>query len=166
MRSFTRGLAATHAFVMAGMLAFSGASFAATVVLRDGTVIRGEVQSLQDDVYTIKTDSLGTVHVRKQEIRSIDSDGEPKSAAPSESSTPGSSPAGELDATKSRIMQDPKLLASVLALQNDPDVAAVLADPEITKAMAAGNYAELLNNPKIEALMNNPKMLEIIDGVR
>ncbi len=168
MRGFTRGPAAAHfSFVMAGLLAFSAASFAATVVLRDGTVIRGEISSLQDDVYTLQTDSLGMIRVRKQEVRSIDEGGEPTSAAGVESSTHGSSPgAGELDATKSRIMQDPKLLATVLAVQNDPDVVAVLADPEITKAMAAGDYAALLNNPKIVALMHNAKIREIIDGAR
>jgi hypothetical protein len=58
------------------------------------------------------------------------------------------------------------LLATVLALQDDPDVLAVLADPEITKAMVAGDYAALQNNPKIVALMHNAKMREIIDGVR
>jgi hypothetical protein len=167
MRGFTRGPAAAYSIVMAGLLAFSGASFAATVVLRDGTVIHGEVTSLQDDVYSVETDSLGTIRVRKQEVRSIDDGAEPTSRADFESSTNGSSPrAGELDATQSRIMQDPKLLATVLALQDDPDVLAVLADPEITKAMAAGDYAALQNNPKIVALMHNAKMREIIDGVR
>ena len=165
MRSFRRGPASAHSLVIAGLLAFSGASPAATVLLRDGTVIRGEMQSLQGDVYAIETVSLGTIHVRKEEIRSIDEGGGPASAG--ESSVHGSSPgAGELDATKSRIMQDPKLLASVLALQDDPDVAAVVADPEIAKAMAAGDYAALLNNPKIVALMHNARMREIIDGVR
>jgi hypothetical protein len=150
---------------MAGLLAFSGASFAATVMLRDGTVIRGEIKSLQDDVYTVATDSLGTIRVRKQEVRSIAEGGESVSAAGVESSTHGSSPAaGELNAAQSRIMEDPKLLAAVLTLQDDPDVVAVLADPEITKAMAAGDYAALLNNPKIVTLMHNAKMRAIIDG--
>ena len=164
MRSFTRGQTASHSFVVAGLLALSGASFAATVMLRDGTVIHGEIKSLQDDVYTVETDSLGTIRVRKQELRSIDEGGEPMSAAGVESSTHGSSPAtGEFDATQSRIMQDPKLLATVLALQDDPDV---MADPEIIKAMAAGDYSGLMNNPKIVTLMRNAKMREIIDGVR
>jgi hypothetical protein len=152
---------------MVSLLAFSTASLAATVTLRDGTVVHGDIQSMQDDVYTIETDSLGTIHVSKTEVRSIDEAGEPASAAGLESSTQGSSiGAGELDATESKIMQDPKLLAMVLALQNDPDVQAVLADPDITKAVAAGDYTSLLNDPKIIALMHNPKMREIIDGAR
>jgi hypothetical protein len=166
MRGFTCGPAAAFPFVMTGFLAFSGATFAATVVLRDGTVIHGEILLLQDDVYSVETDSLGTIRVRKQEVRSIDNGAEPTKGTSVESSTDASSPGSrELDATKSRIVQDPELLAAVLALQSDPDVLAVLADPEITKAIAAGDYAALLNNPKIVALMHNAKMREIIDGV-
>jgi hypothetical protein len=163
MRGFTRGPAA--AFVIVGLLAFSGASFAATVTLRDGTVIHGELLSLQDDIYSVETDSLGTIRVPKQEVRSIDNGAEPMNGAGVESATNESSlGARELDATKSRITQDPELLAAALALQSDPDVLAVLADPEIMKAIAAGDYAALLNNPKIVALMQNAKMREIIDG--
>jgi len=151
---------------MAGLLTLSGASFAATVVLRDGTVIHGEMRSLQDDVYSVETDSLGTIRVRKQEVRSIDNGAEPTNGTGVDSSTNASSPgARELDATKARIMQDPALFAAVLALQGDPDVLAALADPEITKAIAAGDYAALLINPKIVTLMHNAKMREIIDGV-
>ena len=151
---------------MATLLAFPGGAFAATIVLRDGTVIHGEIRSLQDDVYTVESGSVGTIRVRKQEVRSIDEGGEATSGASVESSARSSSPgAGELDATASRITQDPKLLAMVLTLQNDPDVLAVLADPEIMKAMTAGDYTMLLNNPKIVALMHNAKMREIIDGV-
>jgi hypothetical protein len=167
MRAFTRGWKAAYSFAMAGLLAFSGTSSAATVELRDGTVIHGEVQSLQDGVYTIATDSLGTIRVRKQEIGSIDESGKPAGAAGAPSSADGSSlGAGALDAAKSRIMQDPQLLAMVLALQTDPDVQAVLADPEVTKAMAAGDYASLMDNPKIITLMQSEKIRAIIDGLR
>ena len=166
MHRFTRGPTAAYSFAMAGLLAFSAASFAATVVLRDGTVIQGDVTSLQDGVYSVETDSIGTIRVRKEEVRSIDDGAKPASGTSAAVSIGGSSPgAPELDATTSRIMQDPKLLAAVLALQGDPDVLAVLADPDITKAMAAGDYDALLNNPKFAALMQNAKMREIIDGV-
>ena len=65
-------------FRMAGVLAAAtllvanGGALAATLVLNDGTVIQGEIQSLQNDVYAVKTDSLGTLRVRKQDIRTID----------------------------------------------------------------------------------------------
>jgi hypothetical protein len=152
---------------MASLVTLCSVSFAATVVLRDGTVIQGEVVSLHDGVYTIDTDSAGTLHVRKQEVRSIDENAK-SSIRPGVGLVPdASSPAaGVLDAAKSRIVEDPKVLAMVLALQNDPAVMAVLADPEITKAIEAGDYSALMNNPKILALMNNEKVREVIDQTR
>jgi len=164
MRRFAFGPgAAAGALAIGGLLAFAGASFAATITLKDGTVIQGAVASLHDGVYTIETDSVGTLHVRADQVRSID-DG--SKAAGSPPVDVGSLGAGALDAAKSRILQDPALLATVLSLQNDPDVLAVLSDAEIMKAIAAGDYAALLNNPKIVALINNAKMREIIGEIR
>ncbi len=168
MRNFTfRPAAAAHVFAMASLSTLCGVSFAATVVLKDGTVIQGEVVSLQDGVYTIDTDSAGTLHVRKQEVRSIDENGK-SATTPGVGSPPdaSSSDTGLLDAAKSRVAEDPKVLAMILALQNDPAILAVLADPEITKAIAAGDYSALMNNPKIIALMNNEKVREVIDQTR
>ena len=166
MHTFKRRETAVYSFLMTSLFALSGGSFAATIVLRDNTVIHGEIRSLQDDVYTVESESVGTIRVRKQEVLSIDEGGESSSGASVESSARSASlGAGELDATASRITQDPKLLAMVLTLQNDPDVLAVLADPEIMRAMTAGDYTMLLNNPKIVALMRNAKIRDIIDGV-
>lgn len=159
----------------AALFVFCGAASAATIVLRDGTVIHGEIESLQNGVYTIETGSLGPVRVSEQQVRSIDqgAGSAPAPVPPSASRAvpaPGhgspQSPAlsGSLDAqaVQSRILQDPQLLSMLLALENDPDVLAVLADPEITKQIAAGDYAALMDNPKMIALMNNEKLREII----
>jgi hypothetical protein len=152
---------------IASLATVSGDSSAATVVLRDGTIVQGEVLALRDGVYTIKTESVGTLQVRKQEVRSIDESAKP-AAAPggAPAAEPPAIPEGALEAAKSRIAEDPQLLALVLALQTDPGVAAAVADPEITKAIAAGDYAALMNNPKIIALLNNDKVRAIVDGLR
>jgi len=158
---------AARSFLIASCLACCGVSSAATVVLIDGTVIQGDVKSLQDGVYTIETASVGTLHVRAQDVRSIDeggkSAGTPAAGQPAKGSSPG---VDALDAAKSQIVADPKLLATVLALQNDPEVLAVLADPEVAKAIAAGDYNALMSNAKMVALMQNPKVREIIDALR
>ena len=159
--------AAARLFVVASCLACCGVSSAATVVLRDGTVIQGEVKSLQDGVYTIETASVGTLHVRAQDVRSIDEGGKSPSASgagqPAKASSPG---VAALDAATSQIVADPKLLATILALQDDPEVLAVLADPEVTKAIAAGDYDTLMRNAKIVALMQSPKVRAIVDALR
>ncbi len=130
-------------------------------------MIQGEVKSLQDGVYTIETASVGTLHVRAEDVRSIDESGKPPSAPEAAQPAKGASPGADpLDAAKSQIAADPKLLETVLALQSDPEVLAVLSDPEVMKAIAANDYAALTRNPKIVALMQNPKVREIIEGLR
>jgi len=170
MRTFPFGSSVRSLLVAIG-LAYWGACSAATIVLHDGTVIHGDVKSLQDGVYTIETASVGTLHVRAGDVRSIDADTKPQTApaagSPAAGSpAAGSSPGAALDAAKAGIVADPKLLATVLALQNDPTVLAVLSDPEVTKAIAAGDYDALMSNPKIIALTQNPKVREIIDALR
>lgn len=159
--------ATVRSFLAASWLACSATAFATTIVLRDGTVIQGEVKSLQDGVYTIETASVGTLRVRAADVRSIDEDGKSPSTSgagqPPKGSSSGVDP---LDAAKSQISADPKLLATVLALQNDPAVLAVLSDPEVMKAITANDYAALMSNPKIVALMQNPKVREIIEALR
>jgi hypothetical protein len=160
-------LSFARTLVVASCIACCGVASAATVVLRDGTVIQGEVKSLQDGVYTIETASVGTVRVRAADIRSIDESGKRPSTSEAGQPAKGSAPGVDsLDAAKSQIVADPKLLATVLALQNDPEVLAILADPEVMKAIAAGDNSALMSNPKIVALMQNPKVREIVDSLR
>ena len=160
------GITGFYSFVIATLLVAHVQAFAATVVLRDGTVIQGEIKNLQDDVYTVETDMLGTVRVRKQDIRTIDhSDG---STIGSPVGSPNGSPPeqAELQAMQSRMMQIPNLISMIQGLQSNPDVQAILADPEIISALASGDYTTLMNHPKIIALTSNAEVREIIDEVR
>lgn len=168
MSDFTfGGIVSVCLLVMAALFVPSGSAFAATLVLKDGAVIHGDIEALQDDVYTVKTDSLGTVRVRKQDVRTIEHSGGTTTESSAGSPTNGSSPdPTELRAIQSRVMQDPNLLSMIQALQSDPEVQAVLADPEIMSAMASGNYAVLMNHPKIIALTRNAKIREVVDEVR
>ncbi len=150
-----------------GVLAFCEPSLAATVILKDGTVIRGEVKSLQEGIYTVESDSAGTLHIRADQVRSIDETDPrpPPEGAGSLSAVPPSGPSA-IEAVKSSISQDPKLLTAVIGLQNEPEVIAALSDPGVAKAIADGDYAALASNPKIVALMQNPKLRAIVDALQ
>ena len=168
MRGLARGGAAfVFSLVTAASWLTCGSAFAATLVLNDGSVIRGDIKTLQEDVYTVETDALGTVRVQKQDIRTIDLNDEGARGSPPLLST-GSSPVGqaELQALQTQLMQSPDLVSMIQGLQSDPEVQAVLADPEIMSALAAGDLAKLMSHPKIIALTGNPKVREIVEGVQ
>ena len=169
MRDLTLSrLACVLLSMLAAISVLCGTASAAMLVLNDGTVIHGDIKTLQDDVYTVETVSLGTLRVRKQTIRTIDHDAGQTNGSPANGSpTTGSSAnAAALQATQLRILQDPGLLSTIQSLQNDPDVQAVLADPEIVSALASGNFAALMNHPKIIALTSNSKIREVVDQVQ
>lgn len=163
--AFTRSEWVSSLVILA--LAFCGPSLASTVTLKDGTVIRGEVKSLQGGVYTVESESAGTLHIRADQVRSIEeAEGSPASEAAAPPSGKAPSGAEAVGAAKSLISEDPNLLIAVLGLQNEPEVVAVLADPGIAKAIEDGDYAALASNPKIVALMQNPKVRAIVEALQ
>lgn len=168
MRSFTLGKRTIGGWAaLAALATLCGPASAANVVLKDGTVIHGKIESLRDGVYTVRTDSLGTVRVRQQQVRSIDeSDGAAKASQAAPPSRSASPPAAVQQRLKSGISEDPKLLQRVLALQNDRQMQAVLADPNLMKEIAAGDYTALKNDPKIIALMRDENVRAILNDVR
>jgi len=161
MRELTfSGISGVCLFAMVMLSAPYGSVSAATLVLKDGAVIHGEIKALQDDVYTVETDSLGTLRVPKHNVRTIDHGGEHAVELPANGS---SAEQAELEAMQSRMLQNPNVLSMILSLQNNPQMQALLADPQIMSAIASGNYAALMNHPKIVALASNAKMREIIE---
>ncbi len=130
------------------------------IVLKDGSRIRGEVLSMQNGLYRIRTESMGTIQLRSREILSITSLGV---------SVPGDSPGTDtaassqtaVDSIKSSIVNSPGVMSTIMALQNDPQMKAILADPEIMRAVQNLDLQALGNHPKIKALMNNPKIKRI-----
>jgi hypothetical protein len=155
-----------RSFAAAILLAAVGQTSAETLVLNDGSVIQGEIKTLRDGVYTIQTESLGTVRVRKEDIRAIELGDESASTSTVPPPDSGSVRQAELQAMQSRMMQIPDLFSMIQALQNDPEVQAVLTDPEIMAAMTSGDFAKLMNHPKIIALTGNPRIREIIEEVQ
>lgn len=153
--------------VFAAVAVFCGSASAANVVLKDGTVIHGEIESLQNGVYTVRTDSLGTVRVRQKQVRSIDESGGAAKSAPAASSTEGASSRGaELQSirqgVRSTLARDPQLMQLLLSLQNDPQMRAVLGDPGLMGEIAAGDYTALQNDPKMIALMHDSAVQAIL----
>lgn len=154
-------------WILAASFLLTSIASAATLTLHDGSVIRGNIRSLQNDVYTIETDVLGTVQVRKQDIRSIDLSDESRSsnAAPAAPRAPAPGQA-DIEAMQQRLLQTPDLFSLIQSLQNDPEIQAVMSDPEVMNAVASGDIATLMNHPKVIELSRNPKMRAVIDQVQ
>jgi len=137
------------------------------IELKDGSRIEGEIQSIDNGVYTVVSPSLGTLHVAESNIARIDYANDASKAADSsgKSSKQDSPLTGEIQKLQAGLAQDPAALQSIMSLQSDPQIQAVLSDPAIVKAIQDGDYASLLGNPKIQALDSDEHLKQLLQRV-
>jgi len=142
----------------------SGVLASPTIELKDGSRIEGEIQSINDGVYTVLSPSIGTVHVAQSNIVRIVYGGDVPNApnSPSKSSTHDDAVTGEIQQLQARLAQDPATMQSIMSLQSDPQIQAILSDHAIVKAIQEGDYISLLGNAKIQALENNEHLKQLL----
>jgi len=124
------------------------------IELRDGSSITGEVVSLNNGIYTIKSESLGTVKIEESKV----------SVIRQKSSTQGAG--GEARSLQNKMMNDEEIMSLIQSLQNDPEFKKILEDPDVLKAVNAGDIPALMANPKITKLLNNRTVQEIQKKVK
>ena len=142
----------------------AGARASPTIELKDGSRIEGEIQGIDNGVYTIKSTSIGIVHVAQSNIVRIVYSGDvSKSAAsPDKSSPRDDALTREVQQLQATLAKDPATMQEIMSLQSDPQIQAVLNDPAIAKAIQEGDYDSLLSNPKIQALENNEHVKQVV----
>ncbi len=137
-------------------LALSSPALAERIVLQDGSTINGEVVSMNNGAYQVKTPSLGVINLPKSQVKSISAGsggGAPTSISDAQSSA--------LQSLQATMVQDQGIMSSILQLQNDPDMQAVLQDPEVMRAVQTMDLQTLSNHPKIKKLMSNSTVRRI-----
>lgn len=128
------------------------------VELIDGSVIRGEIISSEGDIYTLKSDTLGTVKIEESKIRAIRFKPSFEANAKKRDTVPN---AAEAQVLQQLIMGDQEILRMILSLLNDPDIQGILEDPSIIEAVNRGDIEALSSNPKFMKLLNNPAIQDI-----
>jgi hypothetical protein len=130
------------------------------IELKDGSVITGDVVSLNNGIYTIRSESLGTIKIEESKVKVI----RPK--ASSQGVRAPQSAGGEVRSLENRMMSDQEVLGLIQSLQNDPEFKKILEDPDILKAVNAGDIPALMANPKFTKLLNNSTVQEIQKKVK
>lgn len=136
-----------------------------TIELKDGSRIQGEIQGIENGMYTVLSPSIGTVRIAQSNIARIVYNGD-GSEAPA--SSPDNAPARndaltrDVQQMQASLAQDPATLQSIMALQSDPQIQAVLSDPAIARAIQEGDYASLLGNAKIQSLESNEHLQQLV----
>ncbi len=144
--------------LLASALMITTPAIAETIVLNDGSTIQGKVLSMNNGQYQVQTRSLGVVNLPQNQVRSISNGG---SSAPSTTQSADQGGASALQSMQTTMTNDPGIMSSILQLQNDPDMQAVLSDPEVMRAVQSFDLQALSNNPKIKKLMQNSEVKRI-----
>jgi hypothetical protein len=127
------------------------------IELVDGSLVSGEVLSLSNGIYTVRSHSLGIVKLEDSKVRTIRSKSPSMNAQPVQNS---SSP-GEIQSLQQKMMSDKEIMGLVQSLQSDPEFQKILEDPDVLKAVNSGDVAALAANPKFMKLLNNTTVQEI-----
>lgn len=150
--------------LLAALSAAPASADAVRVTLTDGSVLVGELRARANGGYDLRSPSLGTVTLRQADIRRIEmgQGPAPQPAAP-QPAAPAAAAAeppatSQVEALQRRILADDSLAASVLALQDDPQVQAILADPALMEAVRTGDLNALAGDPKLLRLLDSPAL--------
>ena len=120
------------------------------IELTDGSLISGEIVSLLKGVYTIRSGTLGTIHIEDSKIRTIRMKGSGREDSSS-----------QIRSTQQLMMGDADIMGMIKSLQSDPDFQEILQDPEVIRAVQAGDFVALTANPKFMNLLNKQAVQQI-----
>ncbi|MDD5155994.1 MAG: hypothetical protein PHF11_05905 [Candidatus Omnitrophica bacterium] len=159
--------------LMVGINAIAYCAQKSRIELIDGTVIQGEIISLDKGVYTVNTGSLGAIKIDMSKIRRIETKDIASAAAktPSQAASVSAPEANEairteMDRVKSKITSDPELMKSLAGLAQDQQFQDVLKDPEISNALKSHDIRTLMKNEKFTGILNNRKLQEIQSRIK
>lgn len=130
------------------------------VELKDGSVILAEVVSLEGNNFTLRSDTLGTIQLERSKIKSIRQKGQGATAAPDGQGV-SSLANDQIKGLQEKMASNKDTVTTILSLQDDPDIKAVLEDPEIMKAATSGDISALMANPKFMKLLSKPEIQDI-----
>ena len=130
------------------------------IELSDGSVVRAEVISMDNDTYVLRSETLGRIEIPAAKISSISSG---KTAAQAHAVTPATV---QIDGIRKSIINDPDAMNKIQSLQGDPVVQNILNDADTMRAISAGDLGTLMNDPKIKALMQHSTVQELTQGAR
>jgi len=166
-----RFLLALLIFALPAYIVFAGT--AKQITLKDGSVIKGELVSFANGIYTLQTDNLGRLQLPEANVVSVASEGAipqvfQAQAVPHQ--TQGGSGnagfSGQVSAMQSQMMSNPQTMQTIQAMVQDPEISAMMADPnfikDLTTAVSSNDPQSLANNPNIQKLMSNPRMQSLI----
>ena len=134
-----------------------------TIILKDGTTIKGQLINVSNGSYFIASQTMGQVKVSADQVLSINS-GEAAQGAAGQIKTgaDGKISTDTINEVKTNMMQDPQILSLIQELVKDPEVAELMKNPSLMQDALSMDPQKIQNNPEVQKLMQNATMQKII----
>lgn len=133
-----------------------------TILLSDGTKIKGTIMSFNDGAYRISTSNLGEITVNDKNIVSISSTDTAEAVNPQASNTDIKNQVGQM---QNMLMADPQLLQEIQGLMDDPEVMKLLEDKNFINDVMSYDPNRIESNEKTQQLMQNPKIQALMNKI-
>jgi len=128
------------------------------LTLKDGSVLKGTLLSLDEGIFEVKTTSMGAVKVPESEVVAVRSGDDIKKEV---TASPKIAPA-DLAVLQQKMMNDPVAMEKITALQKNPEFMKMMQKPEVMSAIRSGNLDALSNNKAFIRLMENPNIKALV----
>ena len=140
-----------------------------TIQLKDGSVIKGIITGIEDQVYTIDTENFGVVEIADSNILSITcaqtADTKKQSAETQLNSSKNLQMIGQVQQLQNSILSDPALMESIKNIAENEEIKAILSDSGLIKDALSFDPDKLKGNQKIQQLLDNPDFNSLINQV-
>ena len=131
------------------------------IILVDGSTIYGEVVSLNNGVYKIKTQSLGTIEIKESKIRLVQKRNDSVVKAPVQKGTDNASATTNILELQKKMMGNADIMKMIMSLQNDPEIQKLMSDPAFMNSVNSGDINAIMSDPRLQNILNNPTVKEI-----
>ena len=154
-------------FISGAVLFFSATTLQAettkTIALKDGSKLKGKIIAVQNDVYTVQTDTLGKVNIPEADIISITTSESTPVYPTSSSSVNNPTIKEKVSDYQQRIMADPQIVVDLQNMAQDKEIMSILSDKSLMADVLSYDPERIKNNPKIQQLMQNPRFQNMLD---
>ena len=157
-----------------------------TILLKDGTVIKGKlIGVLEDEYYVIETPSMGKVKVLISDLQGMSTDGrmpgnsspQAQQMQPSTGNLPSAEQFSKLGAyggvsgeqmmqMQQSLMNDPEVMAGIQSLMQDPEVMKLIQNGNLLTDLLTMDPSQMQNNENLLKLMGNPNMQALMEKVQ
>jgi hypothetical protein len=134
--------------------------------LKDGSIIKGELISFQDQMYSIRLPGQSqTMDVPESYVIQISDANTANSANTSSTIAPSTIPsAAQIQNMQNMLLADPAAMEQIQSLLQDPEITSILSDPDFMNAVMTYDTQKVSENEKTQKLLENPKILRLIES--